>query len=94
MEMCNCNHGDCFCQSCGMPMKEEKDFGTEVGGGKNCENCTYCYQEGKYTVEASNPEEFIMKVKAKMGEMGMPVEEIEQSCAMMAPVLPSLKRWQ
>ena len=38
-----------FCQSCGMPMSEPKDFGTEKDGKPSKEYCCYCYQKGKWT---------------------------------------------
>ena len=36
------------CQSCGMPMVKEGDFGTNANGTKNNDYCTYCYQKGKF----------------------------------------------
>jgi len=37
------------CQSCGIPMKIDTDFGTNVDGSKNEDFCAFCYKEGKYT---------------------------------------------
>ncbi len=36
-----------FCQSCGMPLKEEQ-HGTNADGSTNENNCNYYYKEGKY----------------------------------------------
>ncbi|MBU0648118.1 zinc ribbon domain-containing protein [Patescibacteria group bacterium] len=44
--MCDCQGGECKCQACGMLMKKEGDFGTEEDGGKNCDYCIHCYQNG------------------------------------------------
>lgn len=38
-----------FCQSCGMPLQNEADYGTEAGGARSEEYCTYCYQNGGFT---------------------------------------------
>ena len=40
-----------FCQSCGMPLQNEADYGTEAGGGRSEEYCTYCYQNGGFTAD-------------------------------------------
>ena len=32
-----------FCQSCGMPLQNEADYGTEARGARSEEYCTYCY---------------------------------------------------
>ena len=37
------------CQSCGMPMNLEDDFGTEAGGTPSNDYCTHCYQNGAFT---------------------------------------------
>lgn len=38
-----------FCQSCGMPMEKEEDFGTERDGSRNEDYCCYCYKDGSFT---------------------------------------------
>ena len=38
-----------FCQSCGMPLLGEQDKGTEAGGARSEDYCTYCYQDGAFT---------------------------------------------
>ena len=37
------------CQSCGMPMDSEDDFGTEADGALSDDYCTHCYQNGAFT---------------------------------------------
>lgn len=40
-----------FCQSCGMPMSKDKEGGgTETDGSKSAMYCSYCYQNGAFTV--------------------------------------------
>jgi len=41
-----------FCQSCGMPLREKQDYGTEKDGSQAEKFCSYCYQHGNYI----NPE--------------------------------------
>ncbi|MCL2860503.1 MAG: zinc ribbon domain-containing protein [Oscillospiraceae bacterium] len=38
-----------FCQSCGMPMSKEEEFGTNADGTLNRDNCGYCFKNGEYT---------------------------------------------
>lgn len=37
-----------FCQSCGMPLTEEKR-GSNADGSLNEDYCAYCYNNGKFT---------------------------------------------
>jgi len=34
-----------LCQSCAMPLKEEKDFGTNTDGSQNDDYCCHCWQK-------------------------------------------------
>jgi hypothetical protein len=34
------------CQSCGMPMHLEEDFGDNLDGTKNYEYCKFCFKNG------------------------------------------------
>ena len=38
-----------FCQSCGMPITSEEQFGRNADGSKNEEYCSYCYRDGAFT---------------------------------------------
>ncbi len=38
-----------MCQSCGMPLKTDKQRGTEKGGSVSQKYCTHCYQKGEFT---------------------------------------------
>jgi len=43
-----------FCQSCGMPMKQDPQGGsTNADGSRNMEYCSYCYKSGKFTWEGN-----------------------------------------
>ncbi|MFS7004082.1 zinc ribbon domain-containing protein [Carnobacterium maltaromaticum] len=38
-----------LCQSCGIPLKDETDFGTEKDGTLSTKYCEKCYQDGEWT---------------------------------------------
>ena len=59
-----------FCQSCGMPMsKSPHGGGTNADGSKNTDYCSYCYQNGVFTVECT-VKEFQEHCRQKMIEGG------------------------
>ena len=80
-----------ICQSCGMPMTEEPQFGRNADGSKNEEYCCYCMKDGKLgecTLE-------------QMIDICAPIEVKEGICPdedtarkKLAEYLPTLKRWQ
>ncbi|MBU0574547.1 MAG: zinc ribbon domain-containing protein [Candidatus Margulisbacteria bacterium] len=80
-----------ICQSCGMPMGKDSDFGTNADGSKNQEYCQFCYQNGKFTDEGITLEQKIAKNIAIAAKMGMPADEAKK---MAKEVLPKLKRWR
>ena len=67
------------CQSCGMPLKHNDDFGTNQDGNKSQEYCFHCFQGGKFLDEGITLREKIEK-NVKIGvQMGMP-EERRDKC--------------
>ena len=81
-----------WCQSCGMPLREEKDFGTEKDGLKSGDYCAYCYNEGAFTNEMTMDEMIATNLQyLDQWEVKMSPEEAE---AMMREHFPTLKRWQ
>ena len=50
-----------ICQSCGMPMKKEEDFGKNINKTKNLEYWKFCYQNGSFTDIGITLEEKIKK---------------------------------
>ena len=42
-----------FCQSCGMPLQKNEEFGTNHDGSKNEEYCCYCYKDGAFTMDCT-----------------------------------------
>ncbi len=79
------------CQSCGMPMKTEADFGTEADGSRSTEYCTYCYQSGAFTDPAITIDQMAAKGGAMLAQLfGIPPENTTGFCREQ---LASLKRW-
>ncbi len=80
-----------ICQSCGMPLRKEEDFGTNADGSKNNEYCFHCFQNGKFLDEGITLQEKIDKNVKFAVQMGMSEDEARK---MASNVLPKLKRWK
>ena len=62
-----------YCQSCGMPMKQDpQGGGLNADGTKNQMYCSYCYVDGKFHQPDMTVTEMQVFVKEKMKEMGFP----------------------
>ena len=83
-----------FCQSCAMPMDNEKVLGTNADGSKNQEYCTYCYQKGEFTNPNCTMEEMLaigLKGIDESTDMSKPMKfMIKKSYPAQ---LKKLKRW-
>ncbi|MGV8176671.1 MAG: zinc ribbon domain-containing protein [Candidatus Bilamarchaeaceae archaeon] len=82
--------GSPICQSCGMPMARNEDFGTEKDGKRNMEYCTFCYRDGKFTADLTM-EQMIGKLIGFADKMGMTEEEARE---LAEKNIPKLKRWR
>ncbi len=80
-----------FCQSCAMPLQDDKLYGTNTDGSLNEEYCIYCYKDGKFTSDISM-EEMKTFCIGKMVEI-IPGMTKEKASAMMNEAFPKLKRW-
>ena len=81
-----------ICQSCGMPMQKDEDFGTNADGSKNEECCHFCYKDGKFTEPDITMEQKIDKVVGIATlQMNMPEAQARE---MANNIIPKLKRWQ
>ena len=80
-----------FCQSCAMPLQDDKLYATNIDGSLNDEYCIYCYKDGKFTSNISMEEMKIFCI-GKMVEI-IPDMTKEKATAMMNEVFPKLKRW-
>jgi hypothetical protein len=81
-----------ICQSCGMPMKEPADYGTNADGSKNEEYCRYCYQNGAFTEPGLTQTQQVERL-ADIGAEKMNISRIKAR-EMAKSVLPTLKRWR
>ena len=45
-----------ICQSCGMPLTNPEQFGTNTNGNVNQDYCIYCYKDGKFIDDVSMEE--------------------------------------
>jgi len=60
-----------FCQSCGMPMKQDpQGGGTNANGSKNEKYCSYCFQNGAFVGGKMSVGEFQEFCRQKMVESG------------------------
>lgn len=80
------------CQSCGMPLKKEIDYGKNTDGTNNHEYCHFCFQNGKFA-----DKEITMKQKiehlVEIGKSKLRMTE-EQARKMANGIIPNLKRWK
>ena len=80
-----------ICQSCGMPMNLDSDFGTDGNGAKVEDYCTYCFQNGNFTSGDVTVGEFAIKMVELMKNMPeAPQMTLDEATAM----LKNLKRWK
>lgn len=85
-----------FCQSCGMPLMKDEDFGTNADGSTNPDYCQYCYQKGKFLQDCTMEEmiehcsQFVDEVNKQMPKP-LTCEEYKE---MMRGYFPQLKRWR
>lgn len=84
--------GNCICQSCGMPLFNPADFGTEKDALHSMYYCHYCYENGAFTKD---------ETMAQMIETCIPFEieagvykNAGDARSAMHTIYPLLKRWQ
>lgn len=81
-----------ICQSCGMPMQKDDDFGTNADGTKSGDYCHFCFRDGGFTDEGITMEQKIDKlVEIAVSQMQIPKEKAR---AMAEEILPKLGRWR
>lgn len=82
-----------FCQSCGMPMGPTDEFyGSEADGAKSKDYCSYCYENGAFTVACTMQEMIDFCVQPVLENVSGMTEEGAR--AMMNEHFPQLKRWR
>lgn len=81
-----------FCQSCGMPLSKDEDFGTNADGTKSEEYCSMCYLNGKFTQPDITLEEMIEQSAKAIAEYG--IMSLDEAMKIAKENIPPLKRWK
>lgn len=84
-----------FCQSCGMPMQTDEQFGTNEDGSVNYEYCCYCYKDGAFVQDCTMDgmiEHCIRFLDEFNGACDTKYTK-EEAIAQMKKYFPKLKRW-
>lgn len=79
-----------LCQSCGMPITNENQLGTNKDQTINQDYCKYCYQNGEF-IDKVSLEEYINMCSQYGSQAGMTNEEMKKFCQIL---FPTLKRWK
>ena len=85
-----------FCQSCGMPLNDVNDYGTNADGSRNDEYCKYCYENGRFKQQCTM-EEMIEHCAQFVEEFNKDSEHKvtrEEAIGQMKMFFPHLKRWR
>lgn len=79
-----------ICQSCGMPIIDKSQYGTNNDGSTNKDFCKYCYADGEF-IDKVGMEEYIDMCSQFGTQAGMSNEEMKKYCQKL---FPTLKRWK
>lgn len=79
-----------ICQSCGMPIINDNQLGTNKDGSINNDYCKYCYNNGEF-IDNVTMEEYIEMCSKYGSQAGMSNEEMKEHCTFL---FPTLKRWK
>jgi hypothetical protein len=79
------------CQSCGMPLKRDKQKGgSNADGSRSTMYCSNCYQTGQFTKPDITMEEMTELVKGKLRQFGFP----GFTTGLFTRNIPKLERWK
>ena len=79
-----------ICQSCGMPIINREQLGTNKDGSINDDYCKYCYNKGEF-IDKVTLEEYIEMCSQYGEQAGMTNEEMKVYCSKL---FTTLKRWK
>ena len=79
-----------ICQSCGMPLTADDQYGTHADGTVCLDYCKYCYHDGEF-VDQVTMEEYIDMCAQFGAQAGMTNEQMRAHCQQLFPLL---KRWR
>lgn len=81
-----------YCQCCSMPIVDPALHGSEADGSVSEAYCKWCYQDGDFTAQGVDMDEFI-EATAEMEAKALGVSR-EEAISLMATLLPHLDRWK
>lgn len=79
-----------ICQSCGMPITDFSQLGTNKDGSINQDYCKYCYVNGEF-IDKVSMEEYIDMCSQHGAQANMTNEDMKILCTNL---FPTLKRWK
>ena len=79
-----------ICQSCGMPIENNSQLGTNKDGSLNLDFCKYCFDKGEFIDDVSM-EEYINMCAQFGSQAGMTNKQMKNYCKNL---FPTLKRWK
>lgn len=79
-----------ICQSCGMPIVNNNQLGSNKDGSLNEDYCKYCYQNGEF-IDDVTMQEYIEMCSQFGAQAGMFNEQMKEYCSNL---FPTLKRWK
>ena len=68
-----------ICQSCGMPISQREQLGTNKDKSRNEDYCIYCYKDGEF-IDKVTMEEYIEMCSQFGSQAGMTNEEMKKQC--------------
>ena len=85
-----------ICQSCGMNMESAQSLGENADGTPSQEYCTYCYQKGAFTRDATMDEmlETNLQYLDHWNEETGNSFTVEEARPLLREFLSTLKRWK
>ena len=78
------------CQSCGMPLNKEENWGTNENNSKTNEYCKFCFQDGKFSDSNLTMKKVIDKSVELSKKLWMPEDKARE---IANNTIPKLKRW-
>jgi methionyl-tRNA synthetase len=81
-----------YCQSCGMPLVDEKVMGTNDDGSKNNEYCMYCFENGSFKDDMTMGQMIEFCVPHMIN--AHPNMNEQEARSSLQSFFPTLKRWK
>lgn len=84
------------CQSCGMPLRNREEFGSNRNGSPNEEYCHYCFKDGAFTADCTMEQmiEHCAQFVDEFNKDNGSTYTREEAIAGMTRYFPNLKRWK